>query len=79
MFDPHQKPTGTQHTMTVALIVVAFVFSPAVLFVSRPFGYTSVALAFACSALCIAMAGLYRKKYSQLTIPSLETPHPRSK
>lgn len=79
MFDPHQKPTGTRYSMTVALLVVAFIFSPAVLYVSRPFGYASLALVLACSALCVVLAGIHRKKYSQLTIPSLETPYPRSK
>ena len=79
MFDSQQKPTGTQYTMTIALLVVAFIFSPAVLYVSRPFGYASLALALACSALCIALAGLYWKKYSHLTIPSIEAPDPRAK
>ncbi len=79
MFDPHQKPTGTQYTVTVALLVVAFIFCPAVLYLSRPFGSASLALALACSAFCIALAGLHWKKFSQLTIPSLENPYSRSK
>lgn len=79
MFDSHQKSTGTQYTMTVALLIVAFIFSPAVLILSRPFGYVSVSLALACSALCVAFAWVNWRKYSQLTIPSLETPHARSK
>jgi len=79
MFDSHQKPTGTQYTMTIALLVVAFIFSPAVLYVSRPFGYASLALALACSALCVVLSAIHWKKYSQRTIPSLETQYPRSK
>jgi len=79
MFDAHQKHTGTRYTMTVALLVIAFIFSPAVLYMSSPFGYASLALALACSVLCIALAGLHWKKFSQLTIPSLENPYSRSK
>ena len=58
MLDPHQKPTAIQYTTTVALLVVAFVFSPAVLLVSRPAGYLSVSLALVCSLLCVAFARL---------------------
>ena len=79
MFDSHQKSTGTQYTATVALLIVACIFSPAVLIVSHPFGYVSVSLALSCSALCVAFAWINWKKYSQLTIPSLETPHRRLK
>ena len=79
MFDCHQKPTGTQYTISVALLAVAFIFSPVVLIVSRPLGYASVSMALVCSGLCIALARIHWKKYSQLTIPSLETPYPRSK
>lgn len=79
MLDPHQKPTAIQYTTTVALLVVAFVFSPAVLLVSRPAGYLSVSLALVCSLLCVAFARLHWRKYSQLTIPSIEAPHMRSK
>ena len=79
MLDPHQKPTGTQYTTTVALLVVAFIFIPAVLFASRPLGYLSASLALACSVMCVALARLYWKKHSQVTIPSLATRYPRPK
>ena len=79
MFDSHQKSTGTQYTTTVALLIVAFIFSPVILIVSRPFGYVSVSLALACSVLCVAFAWVSWRKYSQLTIPSIETPNPRSR
>jgi len=79
MFDSQQKSTGTQYTVTAALLIVAFVFIPAVLIVSRPFGYASVSLALACSALCVAYAWVNWRSYSQLTIPSLETPRTRLK
>ena len=77
MIDSHRKSTGTQYTGTVALLAVAFIFSPAILIVSGQFGYWSVSLALACSALCVALAWVSWKKYSQLTIPSLETPRVR--
>jgi hypothetical protein len=71
MFDSHQKSTGTQYTMTVALLAVAFIFSPAALFISRPVGYGSAALAIVCSALCVAWARVNWKKASQLSMPSI--------
>ncbi len=79
MFDSHQKPTGTDYTMTASLVVMAVVLSPAILILSRPFGYLSVLLALSCSVASIAFAWIHWKNYSQLTIPSMETPHPRSK
>lgn len=75
----HQKTTGTDYTATVALLAAAVVFSPALLIVSRPVGFAPVALALAFSAACgVAAAAAWRKR-SRLTIPSLETPAPRSK
>jgi len=64
-----QKPTGTGYTTTVALLAVAFIFSPAVLFMSRPFGYGFASLALACSALCTGLAWMNWKKSSRLSIP----------
>ena len=78
MVDLHQKLTGTQYTATVALLALGLL-SPVLLIVSLPFGYISVSLAVAFSALCAASAWLSWNKYSQLTIPSLETPYARSK
>lgn len=72
MFASSQKSTGTEYTRTVAFLVVAFIFSPAILFFSRPLGYLSVSLAIACSALCVALAWVNWKKSSQLSIPSIE-------
>jgi hypothetical protein len=56
----------------VAFLVVAFIFSPAILFFFRPLGYLSVSLAIGCSALCVALAWVNWKKSSQLSIPSIE-------
>ena len=73
MFASQQKSTGTQYVITVALLAVAFIFSPAVLVISRSFGYTGIVLAVACSTVCVALAWINWKKHSQLSIPSLET------
>lgn len=79
MLDAHQKPTGTRYTITVALLIVAFFFSPALLIVSRPLGYGSFSLALTCSVLCVALAWVVGKKYSELTIPSIATRYSRAK
>ena len=71
MFESHQKSTGTGYTMTVALLAVAFIFSPAILFISRPFGYGAVSLAIVCSAVCLVWARVNWKRSSQLSIPSI--------
>ena len=71
MSNPCQKHTGTTYAAPVALLVVAFVFSPAVLAVSRPFGYWPLSLAIVGSALCVALAWFNWTKSSQLSIPSI--------
>ena len=71
MSESQQKSTGTQYTGTAALLLVALVFSPAVLYVTRPLGIVSVSLAVACSALCLMWARKHWKNSSQLTIPSI--------
>ena len=67
----NRKYVGTEYTATAALLVAAFVFSPSILFLSRPLGYGGVALALACSILCTAFAWLLWKRHSELTIPSI--------
>ena len=69
MFDSDQKSTGTGYTTTVALLIMAFIFCPAVLVVSRPVGYVSLSLAIACSALCVILAWVNWKKSSRLSVP----------
>jgi small-conductance mechanosensitive channel len=71
MFDSCQKSTGTRYTTTVALLTVAFIFSPAILVVLSPVGYVSLSLAIACSVLCVTLAWINWKKSSQLSIPSI--------
>jgi hypothetical protein len=72
MFSSQQKSTGTGYTKTVALVAAALVFIPGFLLLSRSFGYVSLALAIACSALCLVMARVSWKKSSQLSMPSIE-------
>jgi uncharacterized membrane protein len=71
MFQAPEKSTGTRYTTTFAFLVVAFVFSPAVLIISRPLGVVSVSLAIACSAACILLAWVNWKRSSQISIPSI--------
>ena len=72
MFETSEKSTGTGYTTTVAFLIVAVVFSPAALMFFRPFGYLSVGLAVACSAICLALAARSWKKSSHRSMPSIE-------
>jgi hypothetical protein len=74
VFESNQKPIGTQYTGTVALLAIAFIFSPAAALVSRPVGYLSVLMAATASVVCVVLARINWKRNSQLTMPSLETP-----
>ena len=71
MFDSNQKSTGTRYTTTVGLLIMAFIFCPAVLIASRPVGYVPLLLAIACGGLCVILAWVNWKKSSRLTIPSI--------
>jgi hypothetical protein len=79
MFDPCQKSTGISYTRTAALLILAFVLSPAVLAISRPFGQAALTVAITCSALCVVLAWLEWRNSSRLTIPSIETQYPQAK
>ena len=79
MFQAQQKSTGTSYTTTVALLAVAFIFVPTVLFVSRPFGYMFLCLAIGCSALCVILAWRLWRKWSQVSIPSIANRQGRAK
>ena len=68
MFDPQEGLTENKYTLTIALLVMAFVFSPAILLVSRPVGIVSVSVAAAGTTLCIFLAWRNWKKYS-LAVP----------
>lgn len=65
MFESHEQSNGSRHTFTVALLVLAFVFSPALLILSRPVGLVSATLAAACSALCAVLAWFNWNRHSQ--------------
>ena len=79
MLDSYQKSTGTQYTGTAAFLILALIFIPAMLILSRPVSYDFVWLGAICSALCVGCAWRNWKKHSQLTIPSLETLKSRPK
>ena len=79
MFDSPQKSTGTRYTMTVALLVGALIFSPAVLIASGRSGRAAISLTLACSSLCVALAWIHWKRRSELTIPSIAGQYPRAK
>ena len=68
MFDPQLESAGRQYTRTIAFLSVAFIFSPAVLFLSRPVGYLSLALAFGCSVVCVNLARINWKRYSRVSL-----------
>ncbi|HYL34648.1 MAG TPA: hypothetical protein VEV17_01905 [Bryobacteraceae bacterium] len=78
MFDAQQKSTGTGYTATAALLSMAFIFIPAILMVSRPFGYFALALAIGCSALCATLAWMLWRKFSRRSIPSIAIQKGRS-
>jgi Gpi18-like mannosyltransferase len=71
MFNPCQKSTGITYTTTVVWLAVAFLCSPAVLAVSRPWGHWSISLAITGSALCVTWAWVNGTKNSHLSIPSI--------
>ena len=72
MFPSHQKSTGAAYTPTVALLAVAFIFTPAVLIVLHPVGLASVALAIACSVVSSAAVWINWRRSSSLSISLLE-------
>lgn len=57
-----QASTGTGYTMTIAYLAAGLIFSPVLLFASRPFTDLSVGLAIGCSAACLALAWTNWKK-----------------
>jgi hypothetical protein len=73
MFKPQQRYTGTQYTFTAALLALAFLFSPALLILSRPVGLFSASLAIAGSALCVIFAWFNWNRHSELTITSIRS------
>lgn len=71
MLSAGQKSTGTDHTLTAALLIGAFIVSPAVFFLSRPVGPTFLTLLILCTVACAALAWRRWKRSSELSIPTL--------
>jgi hypothetical protein len=71
VFALNEKPIGTSYTATAALLILAFIFIPALLIFSRPFGYLSLSAAIACSVICFALAAISWMKFSRLSISSI--------
>jgi hypothetical protein len=71
MFVAQQKSTGTEYTTPIALLMTAFIVSPAVHYISQPVGPAAPWFALACSAFCVASAWLHWLKNSALTIPTI--------
>jgi hypothetical protein len=69
MFDSDQKSQGTRYTAAVALFTMAFIFCPAVFVASRPFGYVSLLLVMACSALYATLTWMSWRQSSSFFIP----------
>ncbi len=78
MLDSPRKSTGIGYTATVALLTMAFIFIPAILIVSRPFGYGALSMAIGCSALFATLAWIFWKKSSRRFIPSITSQGGRS-
>lgn len=71
-----EKTTGTNYTATAALLIVALIFIPAVLIVSRPFSDVSLGAAIGCIVVCIGLARRSWMKSSRLSISSISDPRP---
>lgn len=71
MFDSRQTSSITRYTVTTALVIVSYVFSFSLPFVSRPFEYMTYTLGSACGVLGSALAWANWKRYSQLTVPAM--------
>ena len=77
MTNTRQKYADAQPASAIGLLVLALVFSPAVLVLSRPFGVASVSLAAVFSALCIVLAWFAWARDSQrptMSVVSQPTP-----
>ena len=71
MLNTWEKSTGTEYTTPVALLSVALLFVPLVMFVSSPFGNGFGFLAACTSLLCLVLSWTAWKRTSALTIPSI--------
>jgi len=67
----YQTYTGTDYNLTVALLVIALIFSPAMLLLSWPVDFLSAASAAALSTFCLGSAWVSWSRFSTLTIASV--------
>ena len=74
MLVANEKSTGTNYTATAALLIVAFVFIPAILIASRPIGDFSLAAGIIGSVICIGLARRNWMRSSHLSTSSIATP-----
>lgn len=71
MFRSGQDPVHDRYTATIALLLLAFIASPVVLFASRPSGYLPFAGALAFSAVSTGIAWIQWKWHSVSAVPSI--------
>lgn len=71
MLSSFQKSAHDRYAATVALLLIAFIVSPIVLFASSPTGSLAVLVAIAFSLLCSGAAWTQWKWRSVATIPSI--------
>lgn len=77
MLNAQQKSTGTGYTATADLLSMAFIFVPAIVTVSRPFGSVTLSLAIGSSVLCATLTWIFWRKSSQRSILSIAIPKGR--
>ena len=70
MFDSSLHSIGREHTVTVALLAVAFIFIPALVAVSQPLSYSP---AIGASALCVTVAWFHWKRSREVSTPAIAT------
>lgn len=79
MFAVQARSIRTRYNATVALLLLAFVMSPVVLFASRPLESYPVMAAFVFSALCTVVAWSQWRWNAEERVPSILQPTPRVK
>jgi len=73
LFDSSLRSAGGEHTATVALLAVAFIFIPALVAVSQPLSQGSVSVAIGGSALSVILAWVLSKRSQKVAIPAIAT------
>jgi len=70
LFDSTPHSAAREHTTTVALLALAFIFIPALTAVSQPFSYVSVSFAISGSAVCVILAWI-QSRPPKVCIPAI--------